>query len=152
MTLSMTAAVNAIATLVRDTDGIAAAYSAGEMNQNAIPQALNGPFPCALVFPGQDTSPYILVQGQHRHTYEVTVQVFMSNQDMGSRMVALAPLTDALLEQFIGHVQLGGAVNSCLYRRQSGLVRLEYGGNEYTGVEITLEVSEQATALPASGD
>ena len=103
-----------------------------------------------MVIPGP-TAQYILMMGQHRHTYDVKIQVFEGGGDIGSRVNTVLPFVDLIIEKFAVNVTLGNRANSCLFKACGGLVGLEYGGITYTGYEITLEVSEQATAAPAIG-
>lgn len=150
MAISMTAAINAIADLVRTVDGVEACYSAGEIGAEGMPQALVGPFPCALVYPGADTL-YVLTAPHHRHSYEVIVQVYAAGPDMGVAAYSALPIVDAVIEKMLQNVTLNGVVNSCVYQRQSGLSRLEYAGADYTGYELVFDVSEEAAITVAAG-
>lgn len=150
MALSMATAIAQVAALVRQVTGMERVYSEADSDENAIPSALSE-FPCALVYSGPDTAPYILSTGQHRHSYEVWIDLFQGGGDVGERVSSILPFTDLLIEKFVGNVALGGRVNSCLYRGQDGLAAMEWSGASYTGRRIKLEISEQATATPAFG-
>lgn len=149
MALSQATVLAQIRDLVAAVTGMVRVYAAGETDENAIPAALNE-LPCAMVIPGP-TVQYILMMGQHRHTYDVKIQVFEGGGDIGSRVNTVLPFVDAIIEKFAVNVTLGNRANSCLFKANGGLVGLEYGVVTYTGYEITLEVSEQATAAPATG-
>ena len=150
MALSMTAVIAQVRDLIAEVTGMKRVFAASETDENRIPGALNE-FPCAIVLPGPSAGDYILSAGQQRHTYEVKVQVFEAGADMGSRAAAVLPFVDLIIAKFEVNVTLGSRANHCIFRRQSGMVGLEYAGVTYTGYEITLEVSEQAVAAPAIG-
>lgn len=149
MALSQTTVLTSIRSLIASTSGIQRAYSAGNADEHALPDALNE-FPAVIVIPGP-TIEYLLRSGQHRHTYEVKVLVFArQGGSLGQTAVQAAPLVDAIIEQFTGNVG-GSWANSCVYRRSTGLASLEYAEIDYLGWELTLEVSEQASATTAKG-
>lgn len=152
MALSMTTTVRQIRELIADVEGITRVGAASEDDANALPSSIPpGDFPAVLVFPGPDIA-YILSSGQHRHTYEVNVHVLCDARgDLGETAAQAMPLVDAIIEKFVGNVTLGNRANSCLYKRQTGLITLTFAGVEYPGWEIVLEVSEQASATPAVG-
>lgn len=152
MALSMLTTIAQVRDLLDEVTGIERIFAPSENDGNKIPDAL-GEFPSVVVLPGPDTgSGYILSAGQHRHTYEVKVLVFCrQGGDLGESAYQALPLVDAIIEKFVGNVTLGGRANSCIFRRQSGFSTLEYAGIDYLGWEITLEVSEQASATPAAG-
>jgi len=151
MALSISTTLAQIRDLVDQVTGMERVYAPSETDANAIPPALNE-LPCAMVLPGPTTgSGYILVSGNHRHTYEVKIQVFEGGGDIGSRAASVLPFVDLILEKFVANVTLGNRVNSCVVKGHGGLVGLEYGGIVYTGYEITLEISEQASATVATG-
>lgn len=157
MALSQTAVVSQVRRLVAEVGGVAAAYAASERGEWGIPAALNefgeqGEV-CALVYPGA-TESYLLGQGAHRHTYEVVIQVFAAGGELGDRIADAMQYTDRLIEKFATNVALGGAggTNSAVFSRCSGLIKLEYAGLSYSGIEVALRVSEQATATPAYGE
>lgn len=149
MAISQEAAIKQIAALVRSITGLRAVYSSADSDANALPAALNGPFPCAIVYPGDDIE-YILTQPHHRHTYQVTVQLYQTGQDVGQRAVSVQPFIGLVLAKLALNVT-GSFWNSCVYERSSGLSRLEYAGLEYTGFELTLKVSEEAVISAAAG-
>lgn len=149
MALSMLTSIARIRVLVAEVTGMKRVFASSETDSNRVPAAFNE-LPCALVLSGA-TLEYILMQPQHRHTYEVRVQIFESGPDIGTRVNTVLPFVDAIIEKFAVNVGLGGRVNSCIFDRQQGLVGLEYGGIEYTGYEIILRVSEAALANAAIG-
>lgn len=155
MALSMKAALEAIATVLRaieveGTDVVARVFTASDDGAQAVPAAINE-FPSVVLLPGPDAGPYILNGRSHRHTYDVRCLVFMrAGSDTGQSWYQGIDLVDKVIEAFVGEQGLGGTVNSCKYERQSGYVVLEWGGIEYDGIEITLRVSEQASATPAN--
>ena len=149
MALSQSTVLAQIRDLVATVTGMVRVYAAGETDENAIPASIQE-WPAALVIPGP-TLEYILSPVQHRHTYEVTVQVLEAGGDIGERVTDVLPFVDRIIELFAGNVTLGNRANYCIFKRSSGLSGLEYGNIEYTGYEITLEVSEQATATAATG-
>lgn len=129
------------------------AYGAGDGGQDAIPPALHE-FPAALVVPGE-TREYIgPQQGGQRHTYAVKILVLQGGVggDVGEAASAALPLVDTLIARFERNVTLGNRANSAIFERSSGFVTLTYAEIDYLGYEVTLRVSEQATAQPAIGD
>lgn len=150
MAIDQAAALNKIRDLIAGVEGLRVVYSAASADAGTrIPMALNV-LPCAMVIPGE-TQQYILSAGQHRHTYEVMVQVFAAGADSGLASSVAAPMPDRIIGVLMENVALGGLVNSCLFERSGGLRELEYGGGVYRGYEIWLRVSEQASAAPAYG-
>ena len=149
MPISAATTIARIRTLIAEVTDMERVFAASESDENAIPMSINE-FPAALVYPGA-TDQYILHTGQHRHTYEVIIQVLEAGADVGERAAAVLPFVDRILEKLVGNVTLGGRVNSCLITGNSGFSKLEYAGGEYLGYEITLTISEQATASPAAG-
>lgn len=151
MALRQAAVVGKIRDLLATVTGIDAAFSAADADDTRLPQAMNmSSSTVALVVPGA-TLVYILSNGAHRHTYEVKVQVMQSGAEPGTRASVVSVMPDRVLEKIVSNVALGGLCNSCVFRGSSGLVGIEYGGETFTGYEITLEVSEQAAATPAFG-
>ena len=150
MALSTSTVIAQIRDLVATVSGINRVYAVSETDENAIPPALNE-LPCAMVF--YDTLiAYLLSAGQHRHTYQVRVDIFVSGGDIGARVVAALPMVDRTLELFALNVTLGNRCNSC--RVMSAVFTgFEYppGGPTYTGYRIIVEISEQASAAPATG-
>src|SRR3990167_3792956 len=111
MALSTSTVIAQIRDLVATVSGINRVYAASETDENAIPPALNE-LPCAMVF--YDTLiAYLLSAGQHRHTYQVRVDIFVSGGDIGARVVAALPMVDRTLELFALNVTLGNRCNSC---------------------------------------
>ncbi len=156
MALSMTNVVAQIRDLVAGVTGLQAVYAPSETDGNRLPLALND-LPCAMVLPGPSLE-YLLSAGQHRHTYEVKIQIFESpGGDVGEATNAILPMVDRVIEKFAGNVALAdsdgsnGRANSCVFARHSGFVGLEFGDLPYVGYEVTLVVSEQASATPAPG-
>ena len=149
MAISMVAALALIRDQIATITSISSVYSAGDTDTGAIPEALND-LPAAIIYPGPDTEPYELVNGWHTHTYEVAVQLFEQGVDTGERAASLAPMVDRIIEAMALGVKLGGSVTYCLFRRSSGFVTLEYGGVEYLGYEVTLEVKESALVSPVA--
>lgn len=150
MALSISTVIAQIRDLVATVTSMERVYSPSETDENAVPAAFNE-LPCALVLPGPTVGEYILQTGGQRHTYEVKVQVFEAGGDIGSRVNNVLPFVDRIISKFEANVTLGNRANSCVFRRHSGIVGLEYGGVTYSGYEITLEVSEYAPATPAVG-
>lgn len=149
MSISQAAVVAKIRDLCGTVDGIAAAYSAADSDDTRIPAGINAT-PAALVFPGP-TVGYTLMHGQHRHTYEVSVQILENGGDAGIRDAVVSVFPDRVLEKLLANVALGGLCNSCVFKRSTGLQGFEYGGYDYTGYELVFEVSEEASAAPAFG-
>lgn len=149
MAIDQSAVIAKMRELVATVTGINAAYSAADNNDDRLPFALNNT-PAALVLPGA-TLAYTLMDGQHRHTYEVRVQVLEAGGDGGIRDATLAVMPDRVLAVFAANVGLGGVCNSCVFRRSGGLQGFEYGGVDYTGYELTYEVSEQGSISTAYG-
>lgn len=143
MALSMATALTTIRTTIAAITGIEETYSAGETGTHAVPAAFAS-FPAVLVLPGPDTG-YELSKPAHRHRYEVLVQLLSTGGDLGERAAVVVPFIDAIINKFATSIKLGGTIETCVYRRQSGLVNLTYGNRDYEGYEIVLEVSEFAT-------
>lgn len=151
MALSQAAVVAKIRDLAATVSGITAAYSAADSDDTRLPAAvtqLDGSV--ALVMPGV-TIAYTLTNGQHRHTYEVRVQVIEAGADEGILAQRLSVMPDRMLEVMLQNVALGGLCNSMAFRRHQGLQSFDFGGVPYTGYELIFEVSEQASATPAYG-
>lgn len=149
MSLDQAAVVAKVRDLMATVSGISAAYSAADSDDTRVPLGINAT-PAALVFPGP-TIAYTLVSGQHRHTYEVSVQVLENGADAGIRDAVISVFPDRVLGVVLANVALGGLCNSFVFKRSGGLQVFEYGGYDYTGYELTFEVSEQASASPAYG-
>ena len=149
MALSQSTVLAQIRDLVAGVTGMVRVYAAGETDANAIPASIQE-WPAALILPGPTTE-YILMGGGQRHSYDVKVQVLQAGGDIGSRVTDVLPFVDRIISKFESNVTLGNRANSCLFAGSSGLQGMEYNGKEYTGYEITLRVSEQATATPATG-
>src|SRR3989304_7120770 len=98
MPLSTSTVIAQIRDLVVTVSGINRVYAVSETDENAIPPALKE-LPCAMVF--YDTLiGYLLSAGQHRHTYQVRVDIFVSGGDIGARVVAGRPAGGGGLEFF----------------------------------------------------
>jgi hypothetical protein len=136
-------------TLVAGVSGIVATYSAADQGDQKLPMALNA-LPAALLMPGQ-TVEYILSPGQQRHTYDVKVQVMTGGPEPGQSAYVTSPMPDAIIGVLVNNVLLGGICNGAVFKSSSGLQGFEYGGLEYTGFEVVIEVSEQGNASPAVG-
>lgn len=151
MSLNMAAACSRIRELVAEVTGMERVFAASEDGEHGIPMALRE-FPAAIVFPGPDSANgYQHSAGWHRHTYEVQVHVYAGTATT-ERIANVLPFVDRIIDKFAQNVTLGSRVNSCRYLRQSGLAVLGgFGGVEYTGYEITLEVSEQSEAATGAG-
>lgn len=149
MALDQAAVVAKVRDLVATVTGIAAAYSAADTDDTRLPASLNA-LPAALVRPG-NTLAYLLTNGQHRHTYEVTVEVLEQSSDPGIEAANVSVMPDRVLEVLLLNVGLGGLCNSIVFKRSQGLRGEEFGGYEFSGYELTFEVSEQASASPAYG-
>ncbi len=149
MALSTATVIGQIRDLVAEVTDMERVYAASETDVNAIPPAINE-YPAALVYPGA-TDVYMIGQGAHRHTYDVNIQVLQGGADVGTRAATVLPFVDRIIEKFAVNVTLGNRANSCVFSRSSGFSTLEYAGIAYLGYEITLSVSEQASASPAGG-
>ena len=150
MALQQTVVLSQVRALVAECTGLERVYGASETDANAIPEAALQ-FPCAFVVPGPTTE-YILSAGQHRHTYNVVIQILnQPGMFSGQSYATLAPYVDMVIEKFTGNVALGGRANSCLFQGSSGIQMFPSGDVEFPGIEITLRVSEQAAATPAFG-
>lgn len=147
--MDQAAVIRRFRALAGELNGVEAAYSAADADEWRLPAALDT-LPAVLVMPGP-TLDYILVSGQHRHTYEVLVQVFDGRAEPGENAAVVAPMPDRLLEKFVANVALGGLCNSCVFLRSEGLRTLTYGGVDHSGYELRFRVSEQAAATPAYG-
>jgi hypothetical protein len=108
----------------------------------------------AIVEPGDTTAYIVQAATKHRHTYEARVQLIAGafGGDIGARAAQVLAYADLMLEQFatVTGVQLGGNVNSCVFQRRTGLVAINYGGSDYTGLQFTLAISEEATPTGGS--
>ena len=149
MALNMTQVVSSMRTLIDEVTGFERVFAASSSDQHSIPGAINE-FPTVVVYPGE-TIDYILTAGQHRHTYEVNVDVFCrAGGDTGASAAQAMGLVELVLEKFA--VNIGGTwANSCLLIRNSGLATLEYNGIDYLGWRLTYRVSEQASVTAAKG-
>lgn len=153
MAIDQVAALEKVRARTAEVTGIAKAYAPSQTNPAAggLPAsvALEGGA-IALILPGP-TLDYILTQPRHRHTYEVRVLILLAGPDYSENAFNGGPLPDRVIEKFVGQVTLGGSVNSCIFRRNTGFTGIEWGGLDYLGYEITLELSEAATASAGTG-
>lgn len=149
MTLSMAATVAQIRDLVAEVTTFERVYGEAETDGNALPASISQ-LPAAIVFAGNSIE-YILSAGQHRHTYEVEIWLFIRAAGLEGNALSSLVAYQALIEKFVGNVALGSRANSCVFRRQEGPNNEEYGGQVYLVRKLVLEVSEQASAAPAVG-
>ena len=155
MALSQADVLSKLRLVIEEVTGLKRVYGQAETDGNRIPPTIPE-CPAAVVMAGP-TLEYILQPGGQRHTYEVRVLLFQDGADIGERAAVIAPLVDSLIATFVGHVTLGGLVNHVRFVRSDGFGTISWGTRndgsprEYLGTEITLEVSEQATASPAAG-
>lgn len=149
MAIDQGAVLRKMRALANTVNGIDAAYSSADADDNRIPEALGGGV-YALILPGS-TVAYVLTSGQHRHTYDVRVQVLTGGGDPGIAAYRGTVMPDRLLEVMLLNVALGGLCNSLVFKSSQGLQAFEYGGYPYSGYELVFEVSEQASATPAVG-
>lgn len=148
--VSQAAALRGIRALLEGVEGITHAFSMGDSDAKRLPPALPVGV-SALVFPGSTTE-FIFGVGSQRHTYEVEVLIAVEGSDVGVAGGLAAVLVDRVVPVLIGSVSSeGGLWNSLVFKRSGGAEVLEYGGREYQGYRIYLEVSEQGSATPGSG-
>jgi hypothetical protein len=141
--------IGRIRDLIAEIPGINEVYAASDVGEDAIPDSLQN-FPAVIIYPGPDTGDgYVLNNSWQEHTYEVAVQIFESG---GERASSVLPYVDAIIEKFRQNVTLGARATYCVFSRQSGFATLAYGGMDYLGYEITLEVNEQGATTPETGD
>lgn len=143
-------ACNEIRRVIAGVEGVQRAYSAGEEGPHGIPPALRE-MPAVLVIPSRTIEYIGRQQGQHRHTYEVLVQVVQDGGDIGRRAATVVPMVDRIIEAFASEVTLGGAVNYCVFRRSEGLQELVYSGQALYGYVLILAVSEQENVTFRTG-
>lgn len=134
--------------VVAGVSGIVAAYDASANDETGLPEALNE-LPAAIVFPG-DTVAYIRSAAQHRHTYQVKVQVLCDGGSVQERTSKALPFRSLLLEAFTA-VAAANQWNSAIFVPPLQFIEGNYAGTEYAGWELTLQVSEQALATSAHG-
>jgi hypothetical protein len=150
MALQQKVVLQQIRELVEEATGLERVFGAANEDEHQYPEAAMQ-FPCAFVIPGQTTD-YMLSGGQHRHTYEVAIQVLHApGMSIGQAYAALAGYTDMVIAKFTQNVALGGRVNSCVFARSSGMRLFDSGDISFPGIEITLRVSEQAEVATAAG-
>ena len=149
MALDQAAVIKRFRVLAAAVTGVVAAYSAADVDEWRLPVSVPD-LPAVLVLPGP-TIDYILTAGQHRHTYEVLVQVFDGRAEPGENAAVVSVMPDRFLEAFALNVTLGNRANSCVFKRSEGLKGIDYGGVVHAGYELVFEVSEQANATPAIG-
>ncbi len=150
MSLQQKVVLQQIRALVAECTRLERVYGAANDDANQYPEA-SLQFPCAFVVPGQTTE-YLLSAGQHRHSYQVAVQILHSpGMSTGQAYAAIAGYTDLVIEKFATNVTLGNRANSCVFSSSSGMRLFDTGEISYPGIEITLRVSEQAAAAPAAG-
>lgn len=152
MSLSQSNVLTALANVIEqlDVSHRPAVYVASEDGPRRLPDAINDT-PCVIVIPGQ-TLEYFLAPGAQRHTYEIVLLVIQTGIGMEVSASAL-PFVDAVIEKMATNVTLGGLANPVTFARATGLVDIAWGGQEgYTGYQVTLTASEQASASPAAGE
>lgn len=152
MALSQTTVIERLRVLAATVTGIQAAYAptVEAPESGGIPPSASFTFPCAIMLPGR-TIEYLLSNGRHRHTYEVRILVIAGAGMVPETAYVAAPMPDRFLELMVGNVTAGGRANSVVFREGTGMAGIEWGGIDYTGYELTLEVSETADATPATG-
>lgn len=152
MALSQTTVIERLRVLAATVTGIEAAYAptAVEAAIGGIPPSAAFTFPCAIVLPGP-SSQYLIGNGRHRHTYRVRVLILVAGVDVVENAYVAAPMPDRFIEVMTGNVTAGGRANSVVFVESSGMAGVSWGGLEYLGYELTLEVSETAAATPAAG-
>ncbi len=147
--VNQAAVVAKIRDLVATTEGIVAAFSSADSDDERLAAGITAT-PAALVIPGP-TLAYTLTYGQQRHTYEVNVQILEAGGDIGVSAAKVAVMPDRVLAVLLKNVGLGGLCNSCVFRGSSGLQGFDYGGMHFSGYELAFEVSEQGEATPEIG-
>ena len=149
-TLDAPAVMDRLRARLATVQGLARVYSQSASEpDNALPVALSET-PCATISQGQVLT-YTLTQPRHAITYEVLVHLYEAGGFLGQRAAVVLPLPEAVLGVLLGNVTLGGLVTYVVFKRHSGLTGLTYGGNEYTGYELVLEVQQQAAISAAPG-
>ena len=149
MALSMTTVVGQVRDLVDELTSLERVYAESETDANALPASLPQ-LPAAIVLAGESLG-YILQPGEHRHTYEVEIWLFIRGGGLDGNASVALDAYQSLIEKFAVNVALGGRANSCIFSRQVGPVMEDYGGMEYLIRKVILRVSEQASATPAIG-
>lgn len=151
MALDQEAVLEKLRLRMAELSGLVAAYSTSQSTPSAggVPAALQD-YPCALVLPDR-TKAYLVSNGRHRHTYNVRILLIVGGADYTENANVASPLLVRAIEKLTGNVTLGGSANSCVFESNTGLVTLEWGGLEYLGYEILVEVSESAAATVATG-
>jgi hypothetical protein len=152
MAFSQVTALAQVRTLVAQITALPNVYSVSETGDNKLPEKLDR-LPAVLILDGP-IHRYLLQGGGHRCDYEVRIQIFVGDGDLGDRAASVSPLVFAIIDKFVGNVSLGGRVNSFIFERTTGLQNWEYppgGGVFYTGNEVIFQCSEAASATPAPG-
>lgn len=152
MALSQTTVIERLRVLAATVTGIQAAYAptVEAPESGGIPPSTSFTYPCVIILPGR-TIEYLLVNGRHRHTYEVRVLVIAGAGLIPENAYVAAPMPDRFIELMPGNVTAGSRANYVLFKQCTGMAGIEWGGIDYTGFEITLEVSETASATLATG-
>lgn len=148
MALDEAAVLARVRDVVAGVTGVVAAYDASANDSTGLPDALNET-PVAIVFPG-DTVAYTRSAAQHRHTYQVKVQVLCDGGSVRERTSKAVPFRSRLLEAFTA-VAATNQWNSSIFVPPLRFIEGDYAGMPYAGWEMTLEVSEQALATAAHG-
>lgn len=147
--LNTPAVLSALRDRLATIPSLARVYSASEVGANGLPSNLSE-LPCATIIRGPSVG-YRITQPMHTYTYEVLVQLYEAGGFVGQRAASVLPLPEAVLGKLLSSVTLGGLVTYVIYKRDGGLLRLEYGGQEYTGYELVLEVQQAAAISAAPG-
>lgn len=147
MPLSRVTVCNAMRDLMASVTGLEAVYSFAHDDEYRVPEGFSD-FPMAIVIPGSTRS-VKLGQGQHRHSYEMRVQILTGEADFGERMARVFAFEDLIINHFTNKIALGGTVNSCLFESTSGAASFDWGDESFPGIELTFSVSEDVPASPA---
>lgn len=138
--MSLATVLPKLGMVIAGAAGISHVYVLGNTDETAIPDAVND-FPAVLLWPGESIQ-IVQMNGIQQHRWTAVAQILVSSGDTPSRGAIALPLLDALLAQANLNVILGG-VATVVTVESWKFGRLAYGGGDYLGFDVQIEVIEE---------
>lgn len=121
-------------------------YAAGKTDGNGIPDAIGQEVPATVTYPDTMVTYEQVPGGAERHEYNLKIQVFVSGADSPNRINTALEVFDAIKVAFRAATALNDVSSVIQSARIAGwrFGALSYGGETFTGWEVTLFVSEDS--------
>lgn len=146
--LQMENVLDAIAQIVRDTDGMREVWCQVDAGSATFPPAAINTYPAALVFYERSVD-YSRVAGLERDEYVVSVQILSGPAAslMGAHSRLAIQLRQRLLDAMGNHIMLAidgtPLCTSCVYLPGAGLRTFTYADVDFVGVDMEFHVTEE---------